>query len=77
MVTLRSPNWISITVVHRMVLGFSIASLMVFSMVGGGGASTNIHTPHDQWQDMRKQHEAEAEEVPNGYQEKVSYSEDG
>lgn len=62
MVTLRSPNWVSITVVNRMMLGVSIASLMVFSMlmVGCGGASTNIHTPHDQWQDSRKQHEAEA-----------------
>lgn len=67
MVTLWSPDWISITVVQRMVLGFSIALLMVFNMlmVGSAGTSTSIHTLHDQSQSQvsRKQHEAEAGDV--------------
>lgn len=65
MVTLWSPDWISITVVQRMVLGFSIALLMVFNMlmVGSAGTSTSIHTLHDQSQVSRKQHEAEAGDV--------------
>lgn len=50
MVTLRIPDWISITVVHKMMLGFSMASMMVFNMlmVGSGGASTNINSPRGQ-----------------------------